>query len=142
MPIERGPCSIPNGLFFFSCSCFQQAPSPVFNLCHQFINHGFHFNLSCHVDAFFDFEGYAFVKFSNREMALAAIKGLNKTFTMRVKLIYLIDTYYSVHFQMLAKVLFLITQGCDHPLIVRFADPKKPKTGESRFFFLTPLSFI
>ncbi|KAH1259102.1 Flowering time control protein FCA [Glycine max] len=49
--------------------------------------------------------GYAFVKFSNREMALAAIKGLNKTFTMR---------------------------GCDHPLIVRFADPKKPKTGESR----------
>ncbi|KAJ1412551.1 WW domain [Sesbania bispinosa] len=37
-------------------------------------------------------------------MALAAINGLNKTFTMR---------------------------GCDHPLVVRFADPKKPKTGES-----------
>uniref|UniRef100_A0A0R0F2D9 Flowering time control protein FCA n=1 Tax=Glycine max TaxID=3847 RepID=A0A0R0F2D9_SOYBN len=54
--------------------------------------------------------GYAFVKFSNREMALAAIKGLNKTFTMR---------------------------GCDHPLIVRFADPKKPKTGESRGNFLS-----
>ncbi|KAH1259103.1 Flowering time control protein FCA [Glycine max] len=25
-----------------------------------------------------------------------------------------------------------IEEGCDHPLIVRFADPKKPKTGESR----------
>ena len=78
------------------------------HICHQFIihGHGFHFNLTCYVDAFLDFEGYAFVKFSNREMALAAIKGLNKTFTMRVKLIYSIDTYYSVHFQMLAKVLF------------------------------------
>ncbi|KAL2560346.1 hypothetical protein AAZV13_20G018050 [Glycine max] len=49
--------------------------------------------------------GYAFVKFSNREMALATIKRLNKTFMMR---------------------------GCDHPLIVHFVDPKKPKTGESR----------
>ncbi|XP_057439211.1 flowering time control protein FCA-like [Lotus japonicus] len=49
--------------------------------------------------------GYAFVKFSNREMALAAIKGLNRTYTMR---------------------------GCDLPFIVRFAEPKKPKTGESR----------
>lgn len=49
--------------------------------------------------------GYAFVKFSNREMALAAIKGLNRSFTMR---------------------------GCDQPLIVRSADPKKPKTGDSR----------
>ncbi|WVZ07302.1 hypothetical protein V8G54_020648 [Vigna mungo] len=38
-------------------------------------------------------------------MALAAIKGLNRTFTMR---------------------------GCDHPLIVRFADPKRPRTAESR----------
>ncbi|KAL5060710.1 hypothetical protein RYX36_032314 [Vicia faba] len=49
--------------------------------------------------------GYGFVKFSNREMALAAIKGLNRTFTMR---------------------------GCDQPLSVRFAQPKKPKMGESR----------
>ncbi|XP_061366218.1 flowering time control protein FCA-like isoform X2 [Gastrolobium bilobum] len=49
--------------------------------------------------------GYGFVKFSNRDMALAAIKGLNGAYTMR---------------------------GCGHPLIVRFADPKKPKTGESR----------
>ncbi|XP_028781855.1 flowering time control protein FCA-like isoform X1 [Neltuma alba] len=49
--------------------------------------------------------GYCFVKFSNRDMALAAIKALNNAFTMR---------------------------GCDHPLIVRFADPKKPKTGEPR----------
>ncbi|KAF9688181.1 hypothetical protein SADUNF_Sadunf02G0170400 [Salix dunnii] len=50
--------------------------------------------------------GCAFVKFSHRDMALAAIKGLNGTVTMR---------------------------GCDQPLIVRFADPKKPKTGELRF---------
>ncbi|XP_054803411.1 flowering time control protein FCA isoform X2 [Prosopis cineraria] len=49
--------------------------------------------------------GYCFVKFSNKDMALAAIKGLNNAFTMR---------------------------GCDHPLIVRFAEPKKPKTGEPR----------
>nr|KYP47593.1 Flowering time control protein FCA [Cajanus cajan] len=54
--------------------------------------------------------GYAFVKFSNREMALAAIKGLNRTFTMR---------------------------GCDHPLIVRFADPKKPRIRDSRGNFLS-----
>ena len=79
------------------------------HICHQFIIHGFHFNLTCPVDAFLDFEGYAFVKFSNREMALATITRLNKTFMMRVKLIYLIDTYYFIHFQMLAKVLFLIT---------------------------------
>ncbi|KAL3604408.1 hypothetical protein D5086_005267 [Populus alba] len=49
--------------------------------------------------------GCAFVKFAQRDMALAAIKGLNGTLTMR---------------------------GCDQPLIVRFADPKKPKTGELR----------
>lgn len=34
------------------------------------------------------FEGCAFVQFSHREMALAAISGLNGTFTMRVKCIY------------------------------------------------------
>ncbi|KAJ7977687.1 Flowering time control protein FCA [Quillaja saponaria] len=49
--------------------------------------------------------GYGFVKFSNRDMALAAIKGLNGIFTMK---------------------------GCHQPLIVRFADPKKPRTGEPR----------
>ncbi|XP_073222633.1 flowering time control protein FCA [Cicer arietinum] len=53
--------------------------------------------------------GCCFVKFSNKEMALAAIKGLDRNFTMR---------------------------GCDHPLIVRFADPKKPRTGESRGNYL------
>ncbi|CAL5194542.1 unnamed protein product [Lathyrus oleraceus] len=53
--------------------------------------------------------GYGFVRFSNREMALAAIKGLNRTFTMR---------------------------GCDQPLIVRFAEPKKPRMGESRGNYL------
>ncbi|KAJ4829242.1 hypothetical protein Tsubulata_016568 [Turnera subulata] len=49
--------------------------------------------------------GFAFVKFSQRDMALAAIKALHGNFTMR---------------------------DCDQPLIVRFADPKKPRTGESR----------
>ncbi|KAK2364788.1 flowering time control protein FCA [Trifolium repens] len=53
--------------------------------------------------------GYCFVKFSSKEMALAAIKGLNRTFTMR---------------------------GCDQPVIVRFAEPKKPKMGESRGNYL------
>jgi hypothetical protein len=42
----------------------------------------------CYVGAFLDFQGYCFVKFSSKEMALAAIKGLNRTFTMRVMLIY------------------------------------------------------
>nr|XP_019702757.1 flowering time control protein FCA isoform X5 [Elaeis guineensis] len=49
--------------------------------------------------------GCGFVKFSNREMAAAAINGLNGTFVMR---------------------------GCNQPLIVRFADPKRPRPGESR----------
>ncbi|XP_065860292.1 flowering time control protein FCA isoform X2 [Euphorbia lathyris] len=50
--------------------------------------------------------GYAFIKYSHRDMAVAAIKALNGIFTMR---------------------------GCDLPLIVRFADPKKRKSvGELR----------
>lgn len=49
--------------------------------------------------------GCGFVKYSHRDMALAAINGLNGTFTMR---------------------------GCDQPLTVRFADPKRPRAGESR----------
>ncbi|KAI3408619.1 uncharacterized protein J3R85_020181 [Psidium guajava] len=49
--------------------------------------------------------GCAFVKYSHRDMALAAIKALSGNFTMR---------------------------GCDLPLIVRFADPKKPRIGEPR----------
>ncbi|KAI6694581.1 hypothetical protein NL676_022291 [Syzygium grande] len=49
--------------------------------------------------------GCAFVKYSHRDMALAAIKALSGNFTMR---------------------------GCDLPLIVRFADPKKPRSGEPR----------
>ncbi|KAH9730839.1 bruno 1 isoform b-related [Citrus sinensis] len=59
------------------------------------------------------FEGCAFVQFSHREMALAAISGLNGTFTMR---------------------------GSDQPLVVRIADPKKPRTGELRgnYTFGTP----
>ncbi|KAF2309696.1 hypothetical protein GH714_004639 [Hevea brasiliensis] len=49
--------------------------------------------------------GCAFIKFSHRDMAVAAMKALSGTFTMR---------------------------GCDQPLVVRFADPKKRKTGELR----------
>ncbi|CAK9152875.1 unnamed protein product [Ilex paraguariensis] len=49
--------------------------------------------------------GCAFVQFSHRDMAVAAINALHGTFMM---------------------------EGCDQPLIVRFADPKKPRAGESR----------
>ncbi|KAG5559807.1 hypothetical protein RHGRI_003186 [Rhododendron griersonianum] len=49
--------------------------------------------------------GCGFVKFSQREMAMAAISSLNGLYTMK---------------------------GCDQPLIVRFADPKRPRAGESR----------
>ncbi|KAJ4727841.1 flowering time control protein FCA-like [Melia azedarach] len=57
--------------------------------------------------------GCAFVQFSHREMAMAAIKGLSGIFMMR---------------------------GSDQPLIVRIADPKKPRIGEQRgnFAFGTP----
>ncbi|XVF66090.1 hypothetical protein PTKIN_Ptkin10aG0006200 [Pterospermum kingtungense] len=46
--------------------------------------------------------GCGFVKYSDREMALAAINALNGIYTMR---------------------------GCDQPLTVRFADPKRPRQG-------------
>ncbi|XWS38920.1 hypothetical protein CRYUN_Cryun18bG0004800 [Craigia yunnanensis] len=46
--------------------------------------------------------GCGFVKYSDREMAIAAIDALNGIYTMR---------------------------GCDQPLTVRFADPKRPRQG-------------
>ncbi|XP_028753567.1 flowering time control protein FCA [Neltuma alba] len=49
--------------------------------------------------------GCGFVKYSHRDMALAAINALNGIYTMR---------------------------GCDQPLTVRFADPKRPRQGDSR----------
>ncbi|XP_022157018.1 CUGBP Elav-like family member 4 [Momordica charantia] len=49
--------------------------------------------------------GCAFVKYARREMAMAAIKALNGNYTIR---------------------------GCDQPLIVRLADPKKSRVGEQR----------
>ncbi|KAK9950500.1 hypothetical protein M0R45_005986 [Rubus argutus] len=49
--------------------------------------------------------GCGFVKFSSRDMALAAIQALNGIYIMR---------------------------GCAQPLIVRFADPKKPREIERR----------
>ncbi|KAL9270301.1 Flowering time control protein FCA-like protein [Drosera capensis] len=49
--------------------------------------------------------GCGFITFSHREMAVAAINGLHGTYVMK---------------------------GCDQPLIVRFADPKKPRIRELR----------
>lgn len=49
--------------------------------------------------------GCGFVKYSHRDTALAAINALNGIYTMR---------------------------GCDQALIVRFADPKRPRQGDSR----------
>ncbi|KAK8962933.1 Flowering time control protein FCA [Platanthera guangdongensis] len=51
--------------------------------------------------------GCGFVKFANRDMALAAMTALHGTYVMR---------------------------GCDQPLIVRFADPKRPRSFEQRNF--------
>ncbi|XP_009626380.2 flowering time control protein FCA isoform X2 [Nicotiana tomentosiformis] len=49
--------------------------------------------------------GCGFVKYSHKHMAMAAINSLSGKYTMR---------------------------GCDQPLTVRFADPKRPKPGEPR----------
>ncbi|XP_030493610.2 flowering time control protein FCA isoform X2 [Cannabis sativa] len=49
--------------------------------------------------------GCGFVRFSHADMAATAIKALNGTYTMR---------------------------GCDRPLAVRFAEPKKVRNGEGR----------
>ncbi|CAL5075333.1 unnamed protein product [Urochloa decumbens] len=49
--------------------------------------------------------GCGFVKFSSKEPAVAAMNALSGTYIMR---------------------------GCEQPLIIRFADPKRPRPGESR----------
>jgi len=49
--------------------------------------------------------GCGFVKFSSKESAVAAMNALNGTYIMR---------------------------GCEQPLVIRFADPKRPRPGESR----------
>lgn len=49
--------------------------------------------------------GSAFIRFSCRDMAVAAMNALHGTFEIKV---------------------------CEHPLVIRFADPKKPKMGELR----------
>ncbi|PWZ38879.1 Flowering time control protein FCA [Zea mays] len=49
--------------------------------------------------------GCGFVKFSSKEAAVEAMNALSGTYTMR---------------------------GCEQPLIIRFADPKRPRPGESR----------
>lgn len=86
------------------------------------------------------FEGCGFVKFSNRDMALAAIQALNGIFVMRVMLFnwFLIFTNYLIVLRRyLHLILFpLLLQGCAQPLIVRFADPKKPREIERRLLSL------
>jgi CUG-BP- and ETR3-like factor len=49
--------------------------------------------------------GCAFVKYPSRDMAMAAVNALSGIFTMK---------------------------GCDQPLTVRFADPKRPRFGDTR----------
>lgn len=49
--------------------------------------------------------GSAFVRFACRDMAVAAMNALHGTYVVKI---------------------------CEHPLIIRFADPKKPKVGELR----------
>ncbi|KAD3068717.1 hypothetical protein E3N88_36597 [Mikania micrantha] len=51
------------------------------------------------------FRGTGFITFSDKAMAADAINGLNGKYTM---------------------------EGCDYPLVVRFADPKKPRCLENR----------
>nr|XP_043620541.1 flowering time control protein FCA [Erigeron canadensis] len=50
--------------------------------------------------------GMGFITFTHRDMAAAAIDGLNGKYVM---------------------------EGCDHPMTVRYAEPKKPKFGDNRF---------
>lgn len=80
-------------------------------------------------------------------MALEAIKALNGLFTMRVGF-FLLTIYlficlfvsslcsFGVHclVTFFCISLSLPPQGSDQPLIVRFADPKKPRLGEPRFY--------
>ncbi|CAH1434195.1 unnamed protein product [Lactuca virosa] len=49
--------------------------------------------------------GMGFITFTHKDMAVASINGLHGNYVMK---------------------------GCDQPLVVRFADPKKPKTWENR----------
>ncbi|KAH6811200.1 hypothetical protein C2S51_024962 [Perilla frutescens var. frutescens] len=56
-------------------------------------------------DEFRHNRGCCFVQYISKDMALAAIRALHGTYVMR---------------------------GCEQPLIVRFADPKKPRPGDSR----------
>ncbi|KAG7593866.1 RNA recognition motif domain [Arabidopsis thaliana x Arabidopsis arenosa] len=59
--------------------------------------------------------GCGFVKYLSKETAMAAIDGLNGTYTMRV-----------------SCESHKFTGLYPFPLIVRFADPKRTKPGESR----------
>lgn len=113
----------------------------VIKLCLEFqaMHLGFLFFTSLD---FFWFEGCGFVKLSNRDMAVAAINALNGNYVMRVKHFTCFNVLLlGVLFLPLINFFFTLIKGCDQPLIVRFADPKKPRIGESRFFFLKiPLS--
>lgn len=70
-------------------------------------------------------------------MAIAAIHALNGTYVMRVSL-YVCMSDFSFFFLKLIPMLLIVmvilfVKGCDQPLIVRFAAPKKPRVGDSRY---------
>lgn len=88
----------------------------------------------------FYLEGCGFVKYSHREMALAAINALNGCYTMRVGVNISEKKNFTfvclLRWQKLYYEFFGgASQGCDQPLTVRFADPKRPKPTDSRFLY-------
>ena len=105
-------------------------------LIHHFSN--FYCWFSCWIHS----EGCGFVKYSHRDMALAAINGLNGIYTMRVRsacFFYNVRfTEYNIKCHLFTSIFWTV-QGCEQPLTVRFADPKRPR-GDSRFFSCDHLS--
>ncbi|KAH1195699.1 Flowering time control protein FCA [Glycine max] len=96
-------------------------------------------------------QGSCFVKYATFDEADRAIKALNNKYTFAGESYPVVVKFADRELERLgvrgfcqvADKVFVssinkeatnkeIEDGCDHPLIVRFADPKKPKTGESR----------
>ncbi|KAL2661044.1 hypothetical protein AAZV13_03G179700 [Glycine max] len=76
------------------------------------------------------------VKFADRELERLGVRGLCRNMEKKDPLEEVADKVFvsSINKEATNKD---IEEGCDHPLIVRFADPKKPKTGESRGNYLS-----